>query len=208
MDKEYWENYYGLQGPSEQPSDFGRFCAQRHKKEDGKIFDIGCGNGRDTFFFSSQSIPCVGVDQCKKAIGNNELKNSKLGLDVSFREDDFSTCDYDLLSNGGYSIYSRFTLHAINYEEETRLFQHLNNGNNLKYLYIEVRSIRDSLYGQGKEVGLHEFVTSHYRRFIDPEVLKSKLKNKFDIEYFEEAQGFAKIETEDPCLIRVIAKRR
>ena len=28
------------------------------------------------------------------------------------------------------------------------------------------------------------------------------------IEYFEEAQGFSKIEAEDPCLIRMVAKRR
>ena len=184
------------------------FAPKDTKMRTEKYLISAVENGRDTFFFSRQSIPSAGIDQCKKAISKNELKKSKLGLDVSFRVDDFSTCDYDLLSKGTYSIYSRFTLHAINYEEENRLFQHLNKGINLKYLYIEVRSIRDELYGQGEKVGLHEFITSHYRRFIDPEALKSKLKNKFDIEYFEEAQGFAKIETEDPCLIRVIAKRR
>ena len=121
---------------------------------------------------------------------------------------DFSSCDYASLANGAYSIYSRFTLHAINYEEEERLLSHLDNGGMLKYVFIEARSINDGLYGMGRKVGLHEFVTSHYRRFIDPAVLKSKLERTFHIEYFEEAQGFAKIATEDPCLIRVIAKRR
>lgn len=209
MDKEYWENYYSAQEPSKQPSDFARFYTEKYKKEEhGHVFDIGCGNGRDTLFFSSQLIPCIGIEQCKIAIKNNEIRNTTLGLNASFHQKDFSTCDYDSLADGGYSIYSRFTLHAINYEEENKLFLHLDNGRNLKYLFIEARSIRDSLYGQGEEVGLHEFVTSHYRRFIDPLVLREKLKNNFEIEYFEEAQGFAKTSTEDPCLIRIIAKRR
>ena len=208
MEKEYWENYYIMHGPSEQPSDFARFCAKRYKAEYGKIFDIGCGNGRDTFFLSSQSIPCTGIDQCKIAMANNVNKKATLGLNASFHQGDFSTCDYASLANGAYSIYSRFTLHAISYEEESKLFLHLNNGHPLKYLFIEARSIRDGLYGQGKKVGLHEFITSHYRRFIDPTVLRSKLEKHFDVEYFHEAQGFAKTATEDPCLIRVVAKRR
>lgn len=208
MDKEYWENYYAVQEPSEQPSDFARFCAKKHNNEYGNIFDIGCGNGRDTLFFSSRSIPCTGIDQCRVAIAKNETRKATLGLNASFYQKDFSTCDYDSLAVGGYSIYSRFTLHAISYEEENKLFLHLNNGHNLRYLFIEARSIRDSLYGEGKEVGLHEFVTSHYRRFIDPLILRHKLGNNFEIEYFEEAQGFAKTPTEDPCLIRVVARRR
>ena len=208
MDKEYWENYYAVQEPSEQPSGFARFCARRYNKEHGNIFDIGCGNGRDTLFFSSQSIPCTGIDQCKVAIAKNEIRKATLGLNASFHQKDFSTCEYNSLADGGYSIYSRFTLHAISYKEESKLFLHLNNGHNLRYLFIEARSIRDSLYVEGKEVGLHEFVTSHYRRFIDPLVLKDKLENNFEIEYFEEAQGFAKTPTEDPCLIRVVARRR
>jgi len=208
VDKEYWEHYYSVQSPSEQPSDFARFCAGKYEKEFGQIFDIGCGNGRDTLFFASQAIQTTGVDQCEIAIAKNEAKKAQLGLNTSFHQADFSTCDYSSIADGAYSIYSRFTLHAISYEEEERLFLYLNNGPDLKYLFIEARSIRDGLYGQGKEVGLHEFVTSHYRRFIDPVALKSKLENGFDIQYFDEAQGFAVTETEDPCLIRVVAKRR
>ena len=208
MDRRYWESYYALQHPSEQPSDFARFCADRYKTGHGTIFDIGCGNARDTLFFSSRSIPCIGIDQCSIAISVNEAKKTKLGLSAMFCLSDFCACDYDTLSSGGYSIYSRFTLHAIDYDEEKRLFDHLNNGKALAYFFIEARSIRDGLYGQGEEVGRHEFVTSHYRRFIDPEGLRAKLESSFDIEYFVEAQGFAKTDTEDPCLIRVIARRR
>lgn len=208
MDLDYWENYYKEVGPTEKPSAFAVFCAKKYSNEMGMIFDIGCGNGRDTFFFSSQSIPCNGVEQCQIAVEKNERKNREVGLRANFHRADFSACDYDSLAPREYSIYSRFTLHAINYEEEDRLFDHLNIGRNLKYLFIEARSIRDGLYGQGDNVGPHEFVTSHYRRFIDPVRLKLKLEENFSIEYFEESQGFAKTETEDPCLIRVIAKKK
>jgi len=207
VDKEYWENYYTVQGPSERPSDFARLCSEKYNENCGRIFDIGCGNGRDTLYFSSQSIPSTGIDQCEVAIAKNLTKCNDLGLDALFQAHDFSECDYDLMSDGAYSIYSRFTLHAINYKEEEKLFLHLNSGTNLKYIFIEVRSINDDLYGQGEKVGEHEFVTSHYRRFIDPKKLVARLENNFDIQYFEEGQGFAKTDTEDPCLIRVIAKR-
>jgi tellurite methyltransferase len=208
MDKEYWENYYAGQGPTGQPSDFARYIVEKYGGECGHVFDIGCGNGRDSMFFSSQSVSCTGIEQCGVAISTNESKKNELELNVSFQQGDFSTCDYSSLANGEYSIYSRFTLHAINYEEEAELFLHLNNAANLKYLFIEARSISDGIYGDGEKVGLHEYVTTHYRRFIDPQTLKTQLGEYFDIVSFEEGQGFAKTEAEDPCLIRVIAKRR
>ena len=208
MDRKYWEEYYAASGPSQQPSDFARFCAGLYKKSYSHIFDIGCGNGRDTLFFGSRSLRCTGIDQCEVAISKNESKRSLLGVAASFVVADFSTYDYEGTEAGAYSLYSRFTLHAISVAEEDRLFLHLNSGKRLKALFIEARSIRDDLYGQGEQVGPHEFVTSHYRRFIDPDTLKERLEENYDIEYFKEARGFARTETEDPCLIRVVATRR
>jgi tellurite methyltransferase len=208
MEKEYWEKYYAEVGPTEQPSNFAHFCASKYKESMGRMFDIGCGNGRDSLYFSTQAIPCTGIEQCHVATEKNKHRNITLNLNAIFAQNDFSTYDYDLHSSGPYSIYSRFTLHAINYAEEEALLSHLNNGVHLKYIFIEARSLRDGLYGQGSNVGPHEFVTSHYRRFIDPVSLRSKLESNFDIEFFEEAQGFARTETEDPCLIRVIARKK
>ena len=208
MDKEYWEKYYSATRPSDQPSDFARFFAENYSQDYGDVFDVGCGNARDTFFFASQEIPCCGVDQSRIAIQTNRTRAGVLGLNASFHHGDLGTCDYALLANGAYSIYSRFNLHAINYQEEDAWFLNLNNGSDLRFLFIEARTINDDLYGQGREIGLHEFTTSHYRRFIDPLVLKSKLETSFDVLSFDEGRGFARTQTEDPCLIRVVAKRR
>ena len=75
-------------------------------------------------------------------------------------------------------------------------------------LFNEVSSIKDKIYGQGKEVGKHEFITTHYRRFIDCDILKYQLQNDFDIKHFSESTGFSKTNDSDPCLIRIVAKRK
>ena len=43
------------------------------------MFDIGCGNGRDTIFFNRLNLNCYGIDQSSKAIEINKknLKNIK-----------------------------------------------------------------------------------------------------------------------------------
>ena len=207
MEKKYWNKFYNDDTVAEKSSDFAQYCFNYYKKDCGCIIDLGCGNGRDTFFFLKHSIQSIGIDQSEIVIEGNKAKSAKLGFDGSFFIGDFSNFDFNAICDGPYSIYSRFTLHAINYKEEDKLFKHIISNINLKYLFIEVRSIRDSKYGQGEKVGLHEFVTSHYRRFIDPKVLKSKIIKSFNIKYFEESQNFAKTKTEDPWLIRIIAKR-
>lgn len=208
MDQQYWENYYRSQSPSDQPSDFAQFCQRRYASEWGRMVDVGCGNGRDTLFFAMRSVPCLGVDQCSGAIAKNQAKADALALAASFKQDDFCGCEFDRLANGPHSVYSRFTLHAINRVEEQRFMSNVLRAQSLQYLLIEARTIRDALYGQGTEVGTHEFVTTHYRRFIDPEELRRQLESDFQIEYFEEAQGFARVGDDDPCLVRVIARRR
>lgn len=209
MDLNYWEKYYDGFGPTEEPSDFAKFYLGKYSDEMGLIFDVGCGNGRDTFFFGSSSIPSVGIDQCSIAINKNNQKKQHVKFEVRFLSTDFSNCNYDSIAkNKNFSIYSRFTLHAINYNEEEKFFESIQTCKNLRYLVIEARSVNDSLYGKGKKVGKHEFITSHYRRFIDPETLTCQLQENFEIEYFVESVGFAKTETEDPCLIRVIARKR
>ena len=208
MDKNYWEDYYSAQNPSEKPSDYARFVNDYCDSATGMLFDIGCGNGRDTLYFSSQGVACTGIDPSDVAIVKTREKGESLGLSADFRQGDFSSLEYSKLAGGPFSIYSRFTLHAINYQEEERLLEHLNNEPGLQYLFIEARSLNDALCGQGDEVGKHEYVTSHYRRFIDPEVLKAQLEVNFEVLYFEESQGFAKTERDDPCLIRLVAKRR
>ena len=76
----------------------------------------------------------------------------------------------------------------------------------MKYLFIETRTINDEIYGKGKKIGKHEYVTSHYRRFIDPRDLKKKLSKFTKILYFKESKNYAKFKNQNPWILRVIAK--
>ena len=73
---------------------------------------------------------------------------------------------------------------------------------------IEARTVYDELYGVGKKVGEHEYVSSHYRRFIDPKQLKKKLGKLFKIKFFKVGRNFAKYKKENPKVLRIIAVKK
>ena len=73
---------------------------------------------------------------------------------------------------------------------------------------IEARSIYDDLYGVGKNIGEHEFITDHYRRFLDPSVFLKKLLDDFHIKYYEISNGFSKYKESDPIIIRTIIEKK
>ena len=56
-------------------------------------------------------------------------------------------------------------------------------------------------------LGKHEYMTTHYRRFIEPKVLKKKLSKFLKIIYFKESKNLAKFKNENPCVIRIILKK-
>lgn len=106
-------------------------------------------------------------------------------------------------------VYSRFTLHAISEIQENRLLNNIkkfliNNG----LFLVEARTIHDSLYGKGKKVNTNAYIyNEHYRRFINADEFKLKLKRLgFEILIFEEGTGFSKTENSDPVLLRCIAR--
>lgn len=209
MDKNYWNNFYKNNLITDQRSDFANFCAEQYNDTHGILIDVGCGNGRDTFFFSSKGISCIGIDQSKKITEDNQKKIENYQTkNISFLNSNFTNLKFDTIVDQAYSIYSRFTLHAINYEEEEKFILNCKSQSFLNYLFIEARSINDDLYGKGKNVGKHEFITTHYRRFIDPQDIKRKLTENFEIIFFDESKGYSKKNDEDdPCLIRIIAKK-
>ena len=71
-----------------------------------------------------------------------------------------------------------------------------------------MRTIYDDLFGQGKKLSKNEFVTSHYRRFINPIELRSEIKKSFTILEYKVAKGLAVYKNENPKVLRIIAKKR
>ena len=172
-----------------------KYCKKFLKNYKGDIYDIGCGNGRDTIFFNQNKINCIGLDQSSTVIKLNKKKFKK--IKKNFIKTNFVNFQYKN-KNKSFSIYSRFTLHSINKKQEKILIKKMIKLKNLDYLFIEARTIYDELFGIGKKIGKNEYVTSHYRRFINPQELKKEIKKNFKIIEFKVSRGFAIFKKENP----------
>lgn len=206
--KKFWNNFYKNNLAVSRPSDFAIFILKFLKKNNSKIIDIGCGNGRDLFFFKKNKIDFIGIDLSKNATQLIKKKLENKQDKKKIFNNDFVRFDYKKNIRTKFSIYSRFTWHTINQKNEDKFLNKISNLPYLTYLFIETRSIKDDLCGVGKKIGKNEFVTDHYRRFINKKDLIKKLQKSFKIIYLKESKGFSKFKKEDPCLIRVIAVKK
>ena len=63
----YWEDYYkNHQDPGEE-SPFARFVLPFFNKSDS-LYELGCGNGRDSIFFEKFGLNIIAFDQCKNCL--------------------------------------------------------------------------------------------------------------------------------------------
>jgi ubiquinone/menaquinone biosynthesis C-methylase UbiE len=211
IEKKYWDEYYKEKVTVDIPSQFSVFVANECR-DSSVVIDIGCGNGRDTFFFKSMGFNVIGVDSSASAIDICDKKNREsLGGDGKFFVSDVESLDLfnklknainDFKSFNSIIIYSRFFLHAINESQENHFINLLSNlltefsGS----VALEFRTQRDE---QQKKV-----TAAHYRRFVDPVKFFSKIeKSGFDVDYFAEGFGFAKYKQDDAHVARFILKK-
>jgi ubiquinone/menaquinone biosynthesis C-methylase UbiE len=205
-DKKYWsEFYFNNNELTKKPSLFAQYLVENSVINEGDVlFEIGCGNGRDSIFFAHNNIDVTAVDQCDKNISFlNEQHNN-----ISFISDDFTNLSN--LESKVNVVYSRFTLHSINDEGEQRtLYWVYNNLKKDGILCVEARTLKDPIFGKGIDKGNNIwFYNNHHRRFIDALSFKNKLVEMgFEIKLFEENNGFAKHKDDDPVVLRAIVKK-
>jgi|MDTC01.2.fsa_nt_gb ubiquinone/menaquinone biosynthesis C-methylase UbiE len=200
--KKYWNKFYSKKKAPLKSSSFAVFCLKFIKNKSNTIIDIGCGNGRDTVFFLKRGYECYGIDQSKSIISKNKKLYPK--FKKYFLCKDLSKINFNKVTNKSFSVYSRFSLHAINNAEEKAFLNNLIKSNNLKFLMIETRTIYDDLFGKGTKISKNEYLTDHYRRFIDPNKIKGKLKKKFRLIYSFLGKNVAKFKKENPKVLRII----
>lgn len=189
MDKTYWNSFYGKNAKQINTcSDFCRFVIDYFGNYTTveNVLDAGCGNGRDSYVLAKR-YNVVGMDNCGFTLDNVHR--------FSFANENFITADkknYDL-------VYSRFTLHSINDEEQIEFLKSIHPGT---YVAIEARSIK------GADIMEH-YGKDHYRNYIHLEKLRSTLEFfHYSILYETERNGLAIYKEEDPICVRVIAIRR
>lgn len=188
MNENYWPQFYKKDEAPHKPSAFA-LHSLRFIPLEAKIVDLGCGNGRDTYIFAQARSAknkegVTGIDtNTKPANGHGAAF-----VQGSYKEVNFDNFDV---------IYSRFFLHTITQEEVGDLIQRCANSK-ASYFMAEARSEGD----------VPKVYADHERNFINgQELLMTLHNNGYDILYYEKGYGLAPYKSEDPLIVRVIAKK-
>ncbi len=204
MDKKYWEEYYTKDLAPHEPSLFATF-ALTHLTSNQTLLELGCGNGRDSIFFTHHNLRVTAIDQTESAIA----KLQQTYNNIEFLKDDFvSSSIYHKRTFD--NVYSRFTMHTITLQEQAIVFANIHSAlREGGTFFIEVRTVNDDIYGKGVCVGMHEYVyEDHYRRFVEKNAFEDSLLSAgFTICYSEERTGFSPLKNSDPMLLRVVAQK-
>jgi len=197
-DKEYWDNFYKEHRENKVPSSFAEAISSLslYRLNGKRLLELGCGNGRDAFFFSSKGSSVTAIDLSSEEIGYLEKLYAN---QVNFVCGDFT----QLSSYRNFDcVYSRFTFHSIDEASEDKVLSQLPDVLIAGGLFfLEARSEKDEaldkVFGKG-----------HYRRYLNFEKTVEKIeKQGFRIIEKNESQGLAKYKEEDPFVLRIIAER-
>ncbi|MES2767729.1 MAG: class I SAM-dependent methyltransferase [Bdellovibrionota bacterium] len=210
VNKGLWNEFYEKNNAPLVPSSFAQECLKIIDKT-GILFELGCGNGRDSIFFISNDIQVIGCDSSESAIKLiNDNYKKHIGNESMFICDDFTALDNTKYKATLSTVYSRFTMHSVTDKAASSAlswaFSALKNEG---LLLIEARSVKDKMYGVGQEVGRDAFINHHYRRFLRKEELLSELESLgFVIENVVESDNLAVYQNDNPVVVRVVARKK
>lgn len=210
--KRYWAEFYERRPRMAAPSAFAASIATE-LADRSRIVDIGCGDGRDSFFFASLGHHVLGLDAAGTVIaGNNAFAKDDGRESVAFREADVSEPGVlatalrshmeGASSRSNFVVYGRFLIHAVTDDEERAILEALAELPSGARCYFEFRTTKDA--------ALVKRFGGHYRRYVDVDAL-IKRAGKFgnlDCHYRVEGRGLAKYGEEDPIVARLHLQRR
>jgi ubiquinone/menaquinone biosynthesis C-methylase UbiE len=198
----YWDDFYkNFLVNKESP--FARFVYKKiQTKKRNKLLDVGCGNGRDTFFFLKKGFDAKGIDISKTAIRNNK-KSLKKNFYLK------NICSKSFFLKEKFSIiYARFFLHAINSKKEIFFLKNIKKISHKKAIvFLEFRTIKDPLIKKGIKLSKYERFHTHYRRFINPKEFISKISDEgFKVLNISLSYNYANFKLERPHICRLVMK--
>src|SRR5690606_35903209 len=134
----HWNTYYSKGQLIFEPSSFAQLVAQQAPRQ-AHLLEIGCGNGRDSTFFSNLGLRVTALDPSQAAI--DVCRSAPGSENIEFIQ---GTVDQLTKAHTGkFNIaYSRFCLHAMTETEEIRTLDVVWKTLQPKgHFYIECRSI-------------------------------------------------------------------
>ncbi len=203
LQNKYWDFFYNKKYSSQLnfPSQFATFTIGE-KKLENNLVEIGCGTGRDSYFFSSYFDNVFAFDKSKVAIKNN-LKKYKKVKNLNFFEFDINNeFNFPKIVKKNKILYARFFLHSLK-DVEIKKFVTLSKKilNSKEKIFLEYRSINDKTK---KKV-----FKGHYRNFLKSSTIKKIFEQKsFKLIYNIQGKGFAKFKNEDAFVVRQIFEKK
>lgn len=174
--REYWSIKWGKE--KKPPNRFARKSYLLIKSKNLKdILDLGCGDGRDSFYFANRGLNVTAVDFSESGI--NHIKEECLKKDIPNIVGVNQRIEG--LNLGGKMfdiIYAHLSLHYFNDRTTTQIFKRLYDSLNEGGLFfLKCKSKKDYLYGKGKKIGDDMFdLEGHIRHFFDKDYMREKLK--------------------------------
>lgn len=172
--RKYWDSFYETFSLS-QPSSFAEMVMNWTPSPD-LIVDLGCGNGRDAFYFAQATRANVlALDGSEVAIDavRREAEKAKFSNRISAHKFDFETQSlvdlHDFTVGDSTSIetvvlYARFLIHALTEAGETGFWElvtyFLAMPAGSVYLAMEYRTPQDA--------ELPKQTPNHFRRYVEP----------------------------------------
>ena len=200
----YWDNYYS-NITNIKESSFARFVKKRIKKN-SELIDIGCGNGRDSFFLSKNGLKVTAIEISKKAIKNNSSKKNK---NLKFLNFDM---EKDTLKKKFDVFYCRFFIHAITERTEKKLISFIKKNKKKNSLaFFEFRNHNDKIFikkNRKKHNDVVEFEKGHFRRIVIPNNFINNVKDriKSKVIYNRSAKNLSIVKKDNPNLSRIVFK--
>lgn len=204
----FWDSYYTTSTVIPEESSFAKFCLDFFPSQKLVIYDVGCGDGRDSLFFGTK-IRTIGLDISSEAIDRARKRAQSSESRVNFMKLESLSDLNQIIDQDFFGIvYLRFLLHAIPREEEEHIWNLLDCEPSVKMICIEARTTNDPMSGRGIRISRDEKVMGHYRRFINPAELKQQIMSSgFSIIQFSVSDNLSVKGADNPNLVRVIAIR-
>jgi len=208
-DESYWDRFYEKPHPDlAEPSSFARLCVAL-LPPDASVFEVGCGNGRDALYMARRGLRVLASDPSHMALAEvrSYMQRETFPHRPRLVGRPMETLD-DRRAGELDAVYMRFVLHAVTPEVASAGLRWASR--NLRAggrLFVEARSVRGSLYGQGQPAGRDAFIQDgHYRRFIRLDELREEIVEiGYRVDGLSEADGVAVHGTDDPVVIRLFA---
>ena len=182
--KKYWEKFYKEYRLTKSPTNFAKFISKFIKKENSLIYDLGCGNGRDSYYLGKKNR-VIGVDYAVLPKDKERVHFVEEKLDSFIKN---NKCKADI-------VYGRFLFHSIDDKLINDILKWSKN--------VFATEFRSNENKNEKKFFKHKrFYSSNEK------ILNMFIKNNYKILYFHESRDFAKFKEINPLVVRIIAKKK